>query len=84
MALASDVRTRLLKRRLVRPLKIAVMGCAVNGPGEAAGSDICLLAGKERAVIYRGETILRTVLMENCIEEMEKEIVAIYKKMYGD
>ena len=69
---------------LKKPLRVAIMGCAVNGPGEAAGSDICLLAGKERAVIYRGETILRTVLMENCIEEMEKEIVAIYKKMYGD
>jgi (E)-4-hydroxy-3-methylbut-2-enyl-diphosphate synthase len=69
---------------LNRPLRVALMGCPVNGPGEAAGSDICFLAGKERGVIYRGEIVIRTVPIENSIDEMEKEILVIYEEMYGD
>lgn len=68
---------------LDRPIRIALMGCPVNGPGEAAGSDICLLAGKEKGVIYRGETVVRTVELGEFIEEMEKEILALYEEMYG-
>ena len=36
-----------------KPLRIAVMGCIVNGPGEAAGSDVALCAAKNKAYIYR-------------------------------
>jgi len=36
-----------------RPLRIAVMGCVVNGPGEASDADIALCAGKNKAYIYR-------------------------------
>jgi len=68
---------------LDRPLRVALMGCPVNGPGEAAGSDICLLAGKEKGVIYRGETVVRTVPVGRFIEEMEKEILALYTELYG-
>ena len=39
--------------RIEKPLRIAVMGCIVNGPGEAANADIALCAGKEKAYIYR-------------------------------
>lgn len=68
---------------LSKPLRVAVMGCAVNGPGEAAGSDICLLAGRERGVIYRGEKAVRIVEVESFQEEMEKEIMLLYKEKYG-
>jgi (E)-4-hydroxy-3-methylbut-2-enyl-diphosphate synthase len=40
-------------RKLDKPLRIAVMGCVVNGPGEAANADIALCAGKDKAYIYR-------------------------------
>lgn len=69
---------------LEKPLRVAIMGCAVNGPGEAAGSDICLLAGKEKGVIYRGMTIVRTVPMPTAHEEMEKEIRKLYRERYGE
>ena len=36
-----------------RPLRIAVMGCIVNGPGEAADADLAVCAAKARAYIYR-------------------------------
>jgi (E)-4-hydroxy-3-methylbut-2-enyl-diphosphate synthase len=86
--LEADIRPVVIALRqrlghLDRPLRVAVMGCAVNGPGEAAGSDICLLAGKERGVIYRGETVLRTIPLDSLIDEMEKEILALYKELYG-
>ena len=68
---------------LDKPLRVALMGCAVNGPGEAAGSDICLLAGKEKGVIYRGERVVRTIAVEAFVDETEREIIALYEEMYG-
>jgi (E)-4-hydroxy-3-methylbut-2-enyl-diphosphate synthase len=40
-------------RGIDRPLRIAVMGCIVNGPGEAADADLAVCAAKSRAYIYR-------------------------------
>jgi (E)-4-hydroxy-3-methylbut-2-enyl-diphosphate synthase len=39
--------------RVHKPLRVAVMGCVVNGPGEAADADLALCAGKGKAVLYR-------------------------------
>jgi (E)-4-hydroxy-3-methylbut-2-enyl-diphosphate synthase len=69
---------------LKKPLRVALMGCPVNGPGEAAGSDICLLAGKDKGVIYRGENAVRTIEAREFVEEMEKEILSLYTELYGD
>jgi (E)-4-hydroxy-3-methylbut-2-enyl-diphosphate synthase len=80
--IAEYLRDRL--GHLEKPLRVALMGCAVNGPGEAAGSDICLLAGKEKGVIYRGMTIVRTIPMKTAAEEMEGEILRLYGEMYGE
>jgi len=49
--LVSDVRARLADERLP-PLKLAVMGCVVNGPGECEGADVAIFAGKGRGIIY--------------------------------
>ncbi len=68
---------------LDKPFRVALMGCTVNGPGEAAGSDITLLAGKGKGVIYRGETVLRTIDEDSFIREMETEILKAYGEMYG-
>jgi (E)-4-hydroxy-3-methylbut-2-enyl-diphosphate synthase len=80
--IAEYLRDRL--GHLEKPLRVALMGCAVNGPGEAAGSDICLLAGKEKGVIYRGMTIVRTIPMKTAAEEMEKEILRLYGEKYRE
>jgi (E)-4-hydroxy-3-methylbut-2-enyl-diphosphate synthase len=43
---------------LARPLTVAIMGCVVNGPGEAANADVAICAGKDKAVLYRqGERV---------------------------
>jgi (E)-4-hydroxy-3-methylbut-2-enyl-diphosphate synthase len=36
-----------------KPLRVAVMGCVVNGPGEAADADLAICAAKNKAFIYR-------------------------------
>jgi (E)-4-hydroxy-3-methylbut-2-enyl-diphosphate synthase len=46
-------RVRKAIQKINRPLRIAVMGCIVNGPGEAADADIALCGGKQKAYIYR-------------------------------
>jgi (E)-4-hydroxy-3-methylbut-2-enyl-diphosphate synthase len=48
--IAEEVERRTAHLR--KPLNIAVMGCAVNGPGEAAGADIGIAAGDGEGLIY--------------------------------
>ncbi len=52
-------RVRKAIHKIDRPLRIAVMGCIVNGPGEAADADIALCGGRNKAYIYRkGKRVL--------------------------
>jgi (E)-4-hydroxy-3-methylbut-2-enyl-diphosphate synthase len=55
--LTQDVRKKLaLEIKL--PIKVAVMGCIVNGPGEAEGADVAIFAGDRRGIIYvQGEKV---------------------------
>ncbi len=68
-----------LERRLtkvVEPITVAVMGCAVNGPGEAREADVGLAGGKDMGLIYRHGKILRRVEQADMVEEIWKEILA--------
>ncbi len=46
---------------LPAPVSVAIMGCVVNGPGEAEGADVALCAGKDKALLYRFGRKVRTV-----------------------
>ncbi|MBU0618424.1 MAG: flavodoxin-dependent (E)-4-hydroxy-3-methylbut-2-enyl-diphosphate synthase [Planctomycetes bacterium] len=48
--LVSDVRRKLAQIHV--PIKVAVMGCVVNGPGECEGADVAIFAGKGKGIIY--------------------------------
>jgi (E)-4-hydroxy-3-methylbut-2-enyl-diphosphate synthase len=55
--LIQDVR-RALASKVTVPMKVAVMGCIVNGPGEAEGADVAVFAGDRRGIIYvQGERV---------------------------
>ena len=55
--LVQDVRKQLAKE-IRLPIKVAVMGCVVNGPGECEGADIAIFAGDRRGIIYvQGEKV---------------------------
>ncbi|MFZ9690480.1 MAG: flavodoxin-dependent (E)-4-hydroxy-3-methylbut-2-enyl-diphosphate synthase [Phycisphaerales bacterium] len=55
--LVQDVE-KLLSKEIELPIKVAVMGCVVNGPGEAEGADVAVFAGDRRGIIYvQGEKV---------------------------
>ena len=57
-----------------RPLKIAVMGCAVNGPGEAREADIGICGGQGRGVIIRKGEVVATVKEKDLVNALLREI----------
>lgn len=65
--------------KYAKPLKIAVMGCVVNGPGEARDCDIGIAGAKDSCVIFKNGEIIRKVEAERAEEEFFKEIDAILK-----
>ena len=76
--LANDVE-QLLKSK-DSPIKVAVMGCEVNGPGEAKDADVGIAAGNGRAVIFRKGKKVRVVeasdMMSALIEEVDTVIAS--------
>lgn len=57
-----------------KPIKVAVMGCVVNGPGEAKEADIGIAGGKDSAVIFRKGEILRKVPESEVVQALLEEI----------
>lgn len=70
--LAKDVENSL--RDIPLDITVAVMGCAVNGPGEAREADIGIAGGDGCAVIFRKGQLLRKVKEEDVLTELLKEI----------
>lgn len=66
--------TRRALRGIEAPVKIAVMGCVVNGPGEARQADFGIAGGKGRGVIFSRGKVVRTVDEKNLVLELIKEI----------
>jgi (E)-4-hydroxy-3-methylbut-2-enyl-diphosphate synthase len=64
------------------PVKVAVMGCAVNGPGEASMADVGIAGGRGMGLIYRDGVMVRSLpeakLLEGLREEIEKVIAERY------
>ncbi|MFA4973913.1 MAG: flavodoxin-dependent (E)-4-hydroxy-3-methylbut-2-enyl-diphosphate synthase [bacterium] len=77
-ALAEEVEERVAAIRA--PLKIAVMGCIVNGPGEAKEADVGIAGGDGRGVIIREGKIMRTCPEGNLADELMKEIESLIKR----
>ena len=57
-----------------KPITVAVMGCIVNGPGEAREADIGIAGGKGKVALFRKGQVLRTVDEADAVEELMKEI----------
>ena len=57
-----------------KPIKIAVMGCAVNGPGEAREADIGIAGGKGEGLIFKKGEIIKKVPQDRLVDELMKEI----------
>lgn len=70
--IAQEVEQRLSKCN--KHIKVAVMGCAVNGPGEAREADIGIAGGNGEGLIFKKGEIIKKVKEEDLIEELIKEI----------
>ncbi|HEX9973099.1 MAG TPA: flavodoxin-dependent (E)-4-hydroxy-3-methylbut-2-enyl-diphosphate synthase [bacterium] len=57
-----------------KPVTVAIMGCEVNGPGEAREADIGIACGRRKAVLFRNGRILRTIPEEAILDELRNEI----------
>ena len=56
-------------------IKVAIMGCAVNGPGEAKDADIGIAGGIGEALLFKKGKIIRKIKQENIITELKNEII---------
>lgn len=72
IALAKEVEGRLSE--VPRPIEVAVMGCVVNGPGEAAGADIGVACGDGSGVIFARGKVLRKVEESVIVDALMEEI----------
>lgn len=72
IGLANRVEERL--KNVDKPIKVAVMGCAVNGPGEAREADIGIAGGNGEGLIFKKGKILRKVPEDMLLGELMKEI----------
>ena len=61
-------------KNLDKPITIATMGCAVNGPGEAREADIGIAGGKGEGLIFKKGEIIRKVSEEKILDALLKEI----------
>ena len=73
--LTQDVRKKL-ESDITVPMKVAVMGCVVNGPGEAEGADVAVFAGDRKGIIYvQGErvaTVSEAEILDALLDECLK------------
>ncbi len=75
IGLAEKVEQRL--QGCNKPIKVAVMGCVVNGPGEAKEADIGVAGGDGCGMIFKHGEVLRKVSEEDIVEELMKEIESL-------
>lgn len=55
-------------------IKVAIMGCVVNGPGEARDADIGVAGGKNEALLFTHGKAIRTIKQEEIVEQLKQEI----------
>jgi (E)-4-hydroxy-3-methylbut-2-enyl-diphosphate synthase len=72
ISLAEEVGKRL--EQIKKPIKVAVMGCVVNGPGEAKDADIGIACGKGRGVLFRKGKQLRTIEEKDFVQALMAEV----------
>jgi (E)-4-hydroxy-3-methylbut-2-enyl-diphosphate synthase len=67
-----EVEKALLTR--VFPVKVAIMGCVVNGPGEAREADIGIAGGDGAGILFKKGEVVKTVPQEELVEALLSEI----------
>lgn len=61
-------------------IKVAVMGCIVNGPGEGKEADLAIAGGKGQGILYKHGEVLKKVRQEEMVEVLKEEILKMVKE----
>jgi len=77
-SIANEVEEYISK--LKAPIKVSVLGCAVNGPGEAREADIGIAGGRGEGLLFRHGEMIRKVPEAVMVDELKKEIDAIVEE----
>lgn len=72
ISLAKQVEARL--QTVARPVRVAVMGCVVNGPGEAKDADIGVACGDGQGAIFSGGKVIKKVPEDQIVDQLIEEI----------
>lgn len=75
IGIANEVEVRCADMKL--PIKIAVMGCVVNGPGEAKEADLGLAGGKGVGIIFKKGEIIRKVAEADLVDALMEEVMTL-------
>ena len=68
ISLAEQVEERL--KEVHKPITVAVMGCAVNGPGEASAADVGIAGGVQEGLLFQKGEIVKKVPQERLVDEL--------------
>jgi (E)-4-hydroxy-3-methylbut-2-enyl-diphosphate synthase len=79
VSLVTKIRQKLASIKV--PVKVAVMGCVVNGPGEAEGADVAIFAGKNRGMIVVQGKQVRTVTEDEMLDALYEETKALAERV---
>lgn len=72
-SITDELETKL--KGIKKPVKIALLGCVVNGPGEASEADIGIAAGKGVGILYRKGEVVRRVKEEEIVQAVYEEVM---------
>ena len=78
IAIANDIEAYVENIRA--PIKVSVLGCAVNGPGEAREADIGIAGAKGEGLLFRHGEIVRKIPEQDLVSELKKEIDAMAER----
>ncbi len=74
VSIVDKFKKALEKEKIKQPVRIAIMGCVVNGPGEAYQADIGVAFGKKKAVIFKKDKILGQSSEKKIVADLIKEV----------
>ncbi len=81
VAIALEVERRL--RGIPAPVKVAVMGCAVNGPGEARVADVGIACGRKMGLLFRDGKVVASLPEDRLVEALVESAWEIARERYG-
>ncbi|ADI26066.1 MULTISPECIES: flavodoxin-dependent (E)-4-hydroxy-3-methylbut-2-enyl-diphosphate synthase [unclassified Geobacillus] len=81
ISIANEIEDYIAK--IQAPIKVAVLGCAVNGPGEAREADIGIAGARGEGLLFRHGKIVRKVPEEQMVEELKKEIDKLAEEYFA-